>query len=148
MKLTISKCVNGNPKGSALVMVVVLTVLVFLTRAFLAGRGVDRVQPAAVLVGLTAGVLALGLAAATVPDPTLPLARLSLLLGLYAFLFVLVFSIGYRMLPFFTFRFLGTVPVSRRSWNGRRTQLATQILCTRRATLSTERSLPPPLQPL
>jgi uncharacterized protein involved in response to NO len=83
------------------------TVLAFLARALFAARGVDRVQPTAALLGLAAGVLALSLAAATIPDPVSPLSRLSLLLGLYGFLLVLVFSVGYRMLPFFTARFLG-----------------------------------------
>jgi uncharacterized protein involved in response to NO len=86
---------------------VLLTVLAFLARALVVGREGARVQPAAVLVGLTAGLFALGLGAATLPDPASPLSRLSLLLGLYGFLLVLVFSVGYRLLPFFTARFLG-----------------------------------------
>jgi uncharacterized protein involved in response to NO len=110
-------CVYGSLRSSVAVRVglfaeafALVTVLAFLTRALLVGRTQTRVQPAVVLVALSAGVIALGLGGVGAAALDSQDYRVSILVGLYAFLFLLVASVGRRLFPFFTASFLGASP--------------------------------------
>lgn len=95
-------------EGAALVWLIA-----FLGRGLRRSRSVERLQPALVLAGLSAGVAGLGLTALGLFTRDAGLRAVGTAVGLYGYLLFVVLAVGQRIIPFFTRRAQGLEPSPR-----------------------------------